>query len=366
MSAQAVLVRPEPPALEPLLAPISEARPGGEWLRDDPVFAQLRTLREEEDASLPMGVWQRELKRADWEGVERVAMQTLATRTKDLQVAVWLTEAWIHRYGFAGLGQGLRLIAALCRRFWDGLHPPLEEEGSVEGRLLPLVWMTKKLAFPLKSVPVTSPPPEDGKRYAWTDWETGLYLLKVAAVSRDEAESAEAGGMVSQAKFLNSASMTPARWFSTLAEDVAGALAALDDVEQLLIERCGEAPVPSLTPLRDPLVAIEAFAAGVIAERKEKGEVQMAESDSPAPAPSASLPPAEGPITSRAEAYQRLREAADYLLRTEPHSPVPYLVRRAISWGNMSLAELLEELLHSHSDLPTVETLLGIRRPGND
>ena len=75
----------------------------------------------------------------------------------------------------------------------------------------------------------------------------------------------------------------------------------------------------------------------------------------------AHVPAGQGPIASRAEAYARLREASDFLLRTEPHSPVPYLVRRAISWGNMSLAEVLEQLLQKNADLATIYTLLGIK-----
>ena len=68
-----------------------------------------------------------------------------------------------------------------------------------------------------------------------------------------------------------------------------------------------------------------------------------------------------GSISSRAEAYRALSAAADYLTAVEPHSPAPYLVRRAIKWGRMSLAELLRELLRNNSDLPTVYNLLGIR-----
>jgi predicted component of type VI protein secretion system len=78
--------------------------------------------------------------------------------------------------------------------------------------------------------------------------------------------------------------------------------------------------------------------------------------------PSAPAPQSPGAtIRSRAEAYRVLAEAADYLLRTEPHSPVPYLVKRAISWGNMSLAELLSEFVASSDDLVTIYRLLGIR-----
>ena len=70
-----------------------------------------------------------------------------------------------------------------------------------------------------------------------------------------------------------------------------------------------------------------------------------------------------GPIASRADAYRALTEASEYLMRTEPHSPVPYLVRRAITWGNMSLVELLDELLQKSADINTVYALLGMKRP---
>src|SRR5947209_12697669 len=66
------------------------------------------------------------------------------------------------------------------------------------------------------------------------------------------------------------------------------------------------------------------------------------------------------PIRSRAEAYRRLAEVADYLIRTEPHSPASYLIRRVISWGGMTLEELLPELLGSDPTLKDLERLLKI------
>jgi type VI secretion system protein ImpA len=66
-------------------------------------------------------------------------------------------------------------------------------------------------------------------------------------------------------------------------------------------------------------------------------------------------------IHSREEAYQRLAQAAEYLLRTEPHSPTPYLVKRAVSWGNLPLQELLLELINDRSDLQALYTLLGMQ-----
>ena len=53
-------------------------------------------------------------------------------------------------------------------------------------------------------------------------------------------------------------------------------------------------------------------------------------------------------------------EAADYLARTEPHSPTPYLVRRAIAWGSMRLEDLLPELVRNDGELTEICRLLQI------
>lgn len=76
-------------------------------------------------------------------------------------------------------------------------------------------------------------------------------------------------------------------------------------------------------------------------------------------AESSAIPPGS-PIRTRAEAYQRLAEAAEYLLQTEPHSPAPYLVKKAIAWGNMTLDELLPELVRDERALQDTMKLLQI------
>jgi len=44
----------------------------------------------------------------------------------------------------------------------------------------------------------------------------------------------------------------------------------------------------------------------------------------------------------------------------EPHSPAPYLVKRAIQWGNMTLPELLPELVRNQSELAELFRLLQL------
>src|SRR6185436_957189 len=344
-----------------LLAPISETSPGGEPLRFDPIYDEIKRMREEDDPLLPVGVWQRKLKRADWSAVARLCSAALMKRTKDLQLAAWLTEAWLHLLGFDGLEQGMRLVAALCRDFWNDLYPSLDD--GLDARLGPIGWMAEKLVLAVKSVPITAPAGEVAQPQAWKDWEASLYLANLPRSGSTQSAADE--GAAAQAAYLDGAARTPAVRLAQLVGEISGALAAIDALDEVLLERCGEAAAPSLTPLRQPLLAIHDHLARLLAERGEgEGEASapavifgVEEHDGPAAAPSL-----HAPSSSRAEAYQKLREAADFLLRTEPHSPVPYLVRRAIAWGDMSLSQLLEELLARNADLSTIDTLLGIKR----
>jgi len=48
--------------LESWLRPISEKNPAGANLRYEPLYAEIRYAREEDDPNLPMGQWERPLK----------------------------------------------------------------------------------------------------------------------------------------------------------------------------------------------------------------------------------------------------------------------------------------------------------------
>lgn len=357
--------------VDALLAPISEERPTGEWLRFDPIYDEIQKLRQEDDPSLPQGVWQRELKRADWHAMERACIDALTTRTKDLQIAAWLTEAWVRLHGFTGFAAGVRLVTELSRAYWPDVYPALDPE-SPESRVAPIAWLTR-LDLPLQSIPLTVGSSEEPTTFGWRHWEDGLRLAKIAVKDAQGAAKAEQHGAVTQAKFLVAMSLTPGSWYVALSDELSAAQAAVADLDTVIVEKCGEAHAPSLGTLRDLLQSIQTLIARVLRERIDSGELTAPAPPPPmgdelmtdtlettAPGPRVAV----GSIASRADAYRAMAEASEYLLRTEPHSPVPYLVRRAIAWGNMSLAELLEELLQKNADVNTIYALLGMKRPG--
>ncbi|GAA0598336.1 hypothetical protein GCM10009099_39370 [Caenispirillum bisanense] len=69
-------------------------------------------------------------------------------------------------------------------------------------------------------------------------------------------------------------------------------------------------------------------------------------------------------IANRAEAYRLLDHAADWLLEHEPHSPAPYLVKRAVSWEKASLRAVLLELMARGADSEGILEGLGIDDEG--
>lgn len=357
--------------LEALLTPISAEKPAGDSLRYTGVYEAVEAARREDDPSLPQGVWKTGLKRADWKEAARLCLDALETRAKDLQLAAWLLEAWIHLEGLPGAAAGINLLAALCESFWETVHP-LPQDGDAGFRLAPLEWVADRLPDAVRGIAVTAPGGgEDARACTYADLDGARHLDRLARTDPEGAKAAEARGRVTFDRFLVSVSLTLTPFYVTLAADSRRALDALDGLGGLL-GRLAAADAPSFQKLGDALFAFQHFAERVLEERRDQGEViarpKDGEAEEAAPAGYYADEEMEmeeihpgSPIRSRAEAYRRLAEAADYLLRTEPHSPAPYLVRRAVAWGGMSLGDLLEELVQSDGDLKSIYTLLGMR-----
>jgi type VI secretion system protein ImpA len=153
----------------------------------------------------------------------------------------------------------------------------------------------------------------------------------------------------------------------------------MDAVERLqeLLRGRWQGPPPSLQPLHRRAAEIRAWVRAQLARPRdaepgaprgadepagpEAAAPESAEDPGAGPAPPAAAGPA---IRSRDEAYGLLQAAAGYLGRTEPHSPTPWLVRRAVGWGGMELGELLETLIGEGYDLKSLRLLLGLAGDG--
>ncbi|MGE4297232.1 MAG: type VI secretion system protein TssA [Desulfovibrionaceae bacterium] len=358
-------------AAQPLLdwqalsVPIPGDNPCGEDLRYDKVYDAVRDARREDDATLPQGVWETDLKRADWVQVKRLCVDALEKRSKDIQIATWLLEALVKVDHFCGLREGLEYITFLCETYWDNVYPPLEED-DVELRISPFRWINEKLSITVKLIPITKPQTIDAKPYTYADWEAANYLEQVAQRDKKAFMIAERQGKVTRPKFLGSVMFTPEDYYYAAATDLGSSIRNIVKLEALLDERCG-VQSPSLIQLRETLVAIEQVVKKLYGEKNggkssEAVEENMPEKETTPERENEAQATGSGGIRSRAQAYRMLAEAADYLMITEPHSPTPYLIKRAVSWGNLTLTELLEEIVANRNDLDNIFVLLGLKK----
>lgn len=347
-----------------LLAPIEGTAPAGPWLRGAPGYRRIEQARRSDDATLPMGPWAVELKHADWPQVSTLGTELLATASKDLQLAAWLLEAEVHQRGFQALAPCLQLIRALCARWWPLLHPLVDDDGDFEARANIVRWINEKLPTALSLVPLVS----HGERVAsWSQWELAHHYERIRAAHGDLPEEAREAATLDALHALL-AGMPPDVLVASHAE-LAAARAAIEDLEHELRARMHD-QAPSLGKLDGLLARAQAPLRAEVVRRG--GSLERAQEDAPPDDATGQAEDSAGDaaVTSphvatvasddREAAYRQLAAIAEVLVRVEPHSPVPYLLRRAVEWGRLDASALYHELFLKAGGQISIFELLGL------
>jgi type VI secretion system protein ImpA len=288
--------------------------------------------------------------------------------------------------GVAALARGLLLVRELVGRYWEGLHPrldPPEEGGDCEARVAPFDWMGDSLANTLR-VHVTLFPLAQRKpaRVSLADWErlvaSELAQAQDAGDAADLAQGhADEPPLTREEIVANVARHAPQAVADRL-RDVREARAHLVALVETLAERLGpHAPVlrklaAVLDTLERVLLQVQASippareagsAAANAAPLETNADAMPFEPNGEPAAPPAALPPVViGAWPNRDEAYRTLEALAEYLAAIEPHSPTPYLIRRAVNWGRLPLPALMAEIMQEEGDLNRMVQLLGLNK----
>jgi type VI secretion system protein ImpA len=334
------------PLRDDLLNPIPGENPSGENLRYAPVYDQIKEARrEEEDVS--QGDWQHEVKKADWVLAVKLAGEVLAKKSKDLQLAVWLTEAMLHREGYAGLQGGLDLLRGLVETFWDTLYPELED-GESELRATPLDWIGSRLDQALKRVPLTR---------GGLDWfkykESRTVPSEAEAAANESRQQARATAIeehkLTPEEFDADLDATPLASYEEWEKHLGACLESVESLKAACEEKFTDSG-PSFGELRKTLEEIKQTVRILLAKKRPQeggGEAAVAEGESEAPAYGAAAAPARAAAPRRAaggepadrdDAIERVAALAQYLRAQDPGNPAPYLMLRGVRWGELRAA----------------------------
>lgn len=337
-----------------LLNPIPGPNPSGEYIRGKPVYDEIAQARKEEQeigARDRPDVWALPAKKADWPRVVKLAGEVLATQSKDLQVAAWLTEALLRLEGFTGLTACLGLLKDLLEQFWDTLYPEIED-GDLEFRATPLEWVGTRLEEAVKRVPLTA------SGLDWFDYRKSRdigYEAEAASDPRKQEAREEAARLkIPNAEEFDAEVMaTPAKLYEERIAELDGSLEALRTLDTLCESKFGDV-APSFSTLRRALEEVQQTARMLAAKKRPQaveGAVEEAVEAPPpeepveeAPVEAAYEVPAARPKRKKAlgaepadveEALEHVRVAARFLRQQDAYSPAPYLLLRGLRWGEL-------------------------------
>lgn len=260
-----------------LLDPISPAEPAGTNLRWLPEWDRVKEARQSEDG-LQTGKWaKRDPKSANWPLALELTTAMLRERSKDLQLAMWLTEANLKLHGFAGLRDGLWLTRELMTRFWDaGLYPVIED--GPEDRAGPFEWLNDKVVDSVLAIPITCRS-GDGDNYSLTDLRDARLVGsekqyedadgEIDAQKKREYQKALAEGHVSLDMFKSAVRETRRAPFEALHADFENAREEFKHLERAIEEKFGDA-APNLSMFRAALADVGQELASILEEKRRE------------------------------------------------------------------------------------------------
>jgi type VI secretion system protein ImpA len=326
-----------------LLNPIAGDNPSGANLRYDPVYDQIKEARRQDDTG-PQGDWQRERKVADYRVVVDLASKAIAERSKDLQLAVWLTEAALHREKFPGLQQGLDLMRGLLEQFWETFYPEIEDD-DLEPRIVLLGWVGDRLAESVRFTPITAG--GLGLHHYKESRAVGSEEEAAASESKQQSrQKAIAEGKITVEDFDKDAAATSTAQFEGWMAAMDGCLAAIISLGSICDEKFGN-DSPSFVPLRTVIEEVRHTTNMIL--QKRPGRIAAESAVEPEPevveTPDGEQATAAAPVRKKSsgsldpedldDVTARLSAVAKFLRAQDASSPAAYLLLRGYRWGEL-------------------------------
>ena len=342
-----------------MLADVTGEDPCGIDCGYDPLYLQLETLAAGEPER-KMGDSVIEGKDPDWRAVRKNCL-ALWAKTRDLRVAAYLVLSGLAIEGLSGFADGISLMRSLIVDRWDGFWPRLDPDDDND----PLER--------LNILAMVSPPPgtfDDPLRFVPMFRQMRLaqegprYTLRDLLIAEGEID----GGADKVDAALLEAEMTAVPHETMVAqgdlvERIAGDLAAISET---ISEKTAQRASASFETLQNELKTLRRFYAKFAHSDAQSASDEIAGEEPPpggAPLQARALDPSQVQARNRSEALMLLKKGCDYFRTSEPTSPVPYLVERALRMAEMNFMDLLAEI--DPSGVERGRDILGVKPAAN-
>lgn len=368
---------------EDWLTPIADGNPSGSDLRNDGRFHAIERLMRPEvsldrdDQNNPVA---KTTVPIDWAGILEQA-EALAADGRDLRLLVIVARALGNIDGYAGVAQGLDLIAATLDRYWDSVHPLLRAgqppRDAALRRINALMQLQNDddglLADLSRAAPMTPRGigPLTGRDLALAMLDQNTILREGPGGLSDKekaARIAEHDALVQRVKAgCRAEADQNAETFSGLSAAVEAAQTALKGLEARLSEKLDGAAVtfPDLARHLDRVRVTLTATPGGTGSRDDPQSAVTNDTEHPDGPAVGSIQDERrgGAIPDRINTRKDVERCLDLIIefyeRTEPASPLPYLAKRMRRMVPMDFVQLMQEV--APAGLKDFQTAVGAK-----
>jgi type VI secretion system protein ImpA len=365
--------------LEALLAPLESGDGVGEDIREDysptSIYQRIRTQRNDARAGeRMMDGGDPEANPATiqgaWRQVKSLGVDCLTSKAKDFEIAAWMAEAVIRLDGLKGLADAAALITGLSQQYWENGHPRLDGEDGIDGRASAIGGLSGDGADGTLMASIRNYPMfrrGDGAPCDLFTWQRAEETAGIADKARKEARLKSG---VPEFEVLQNEARADVPYLRGVGLEARAALKAWSAMDAELTEKFG-ADAPSTRRVSEALTAIIDISTAIAgapppeaAEGEASEEAAMSEAgveDAGGGVAVAMAAGAPRAMRTRDDAIRQLEDIANFFRKTEPHSPLAFVLDDAVRRARMPLPELLAEILPDAGARKNMLTILGIR-----
>jgi type VI secretion system protein ImpA len=325
-----------------LTRPLGGESPCGPDLEYDPAFLEMIGAAKApperavaEDGATPA--------ETQWPVVLKKARE-LSERTRDLRVAILLTQSLLNTSGLVAAAEGAAVLRQLLTNSWDGVHPRLDpaDNNDPTMRVNALTALADSQGFlkALRQATIVQSP------------QAGRFSLRDHRIAQGALPAPEGAPKPDAAHIQGAFDTCPVEELKATADAVNTLREAFRTCDDLLKAKLNSQS-PDLSALLGDIEEIHGLVTSHLASRTgapATGSVAAAGGAVITATPG-------GPIASTGDVIKRLNEICDYYRRHEPSSPIPLLLERAQRLVNKDFAEIIRDLAPAGVD--QVVTIAG-------
>ncbi|WP_299002096.1 type VI secretion system ImpA family N-terminal domain-containing protein [uncultured Shewanella sp.] len=343
-------------SFEKLIAPISEQKPCGEFLKQDRTkYRPLRNSFNQAKTSIKMVIDNDGLDDTTqmneniinhWSELSELCINTLKNDTKDIEILGWLmTSQFILDKSLLGFSLSIKTLNTLLKNYWEIINPipstePEENQQNLDSirlRFLSQIFGESKdsglLFMPMRLTPIIG-------HFTLADYLKGKdknQLLKIKS-NLLKSVSFDLKDIRNKLENLNSSVIELEKINDLINQKI--------NINALITPPAIKSTINEINDIKSAIIFLFDIDEGI------KDTNQLSNETSPASAvenPSKNIDSShintlnQSSITSREQAFQQLHIISNYFKINEPHNPVSFLLIKCIRWGRLPLPELLKE-----------------------